>query len=51
MIYVDFAYYSRIYLITVYTKSIKEDLTKTECNALKNLAKILESEAKDRGKL
>ena len=50
VIYLDFAYYARIYLITVYTKSEKENLSKAEQNALKDLTKILGDEAKRRGK-
>jgi hypothetical protein len=50
VIYLDLPYYARIYLITVYTKSAKENLSKAERNALKDLTKMLESEARKRGK-
>jgi hypothetical protein len=49
VIYVDFAYYKKIYLITAYGKSVKEDLNKAEKNELKALVKILESELRKRG--
>ena len=50
VIYIDFAFYEKIYFITVYAKSETEDLTKAEKNDLKKLVKILESELKKKGK-
>ena len=49
VIYVDFAYFGRIYLITTYGKGVKEDLSKAEKNELKELVKILETEQRKRG--
>jgi hypothetical protein len=44
VIYIDFMSYEKIYLITAYAKSELENLNKEECNELKMLVKILESE-------
>ena len=44
VIYIDFAYYEKIYLITVYSKSEKRDLSQAEKNELKGLVMALESE-------
>lgn len=44
VIYVDFAVYEKLYLLTAYPKSEKENLTKAERNELKKLVKILEAE-------
>ena len=49
VIYVDFAYYEKIYLITAYGKSEIEDLTQAERNELKKLTGILLSEQKRKG--
>ena len=40
--YVDFAPYKAIYLITVYPKNEKDNLTKEECNEIKKLIELLE---------
>lgn len=40
--YVDFAIYEKIYLITAYPKSEKDNLSKSEQNAVKILIKKLE---------
>lgn len=48
IVYVDFAYYEKTYLIAVFAKSVKENLSQEECNELKKLSKILESEAEKR---
>ena len=48
VIYIDFAYYEKIYLITAYTKNETENLSSAERNELKALMKILESELKRR---
>ena len=48
VIYVDFAYYKKTYLITVYAKAATENLSKAERNELKSLVKILETETKKR---
>lgn len=50
VIYIDFAYYEKIYLITVYAKSEMENLSSTERNELKTFVKVLESELRKRGK-
>lgn len=42
--YVDFLVYETIYLITVYGKNEKENLTKEECNNIKKVIDILEAE-------
>ena len=48
-IYVDFAYYEKIYLVTAYNKSEVEDLTQAERNELKKLTDKLLSELKRKG--
>jgi len=50
VIYIDFAYYESIYLITVYEKSTTEDLSKAERNELKILVQTLEDELRKRGR-
>ena len=40
--YVDFAPYRAIYLITVYPKNEKDNLTKEECNEIRKLIELLE---------
>ena len=49
VIYVDFAFYEKIYLITAYGKSETEDLTQAERNDLKKLTATLLSELKRKG--
>ena len=44
VIYVDFAVYEKLYLLTAYPKSEKDNLTKAERNELKKLVEILEAE-------
>lgn len=44
VIYVDFVVYEKLYLLTAYPKSEKDNLTKAERNELKKLVKILEAE-------
>lgn len=44
VIYVDFEIHEKIYLLTAYPKSEKENLTKAERNELKKLVEILEDE-------
>ncbi len=41
--YVDFTVYERIYLITAYPKSEKDNLSKEEQNAIKKVIRILEN--------
>ena len=41
--YVDFSEKSTVYLITVYSKKEKDNLTREECNKIKKLIEILES--------
>ena len=43
-IYIDFAYYEKIYLLTAYTKSTKEDLTETDKNQMRFLVELLKKE-------
>lgn len=44
VIYVDFENHEKIYLLTAYPKSEKDNLTKAERNELKKLVEILEKE-------
>ena len=44
VIYVDFVVCEKLYLLTAYPKSEKDNLTKAERNELKKLVKILEAE-------
>ena len=44
VIYIDFEIRERLYLLTAYPKSEKDNLTKGERNELKNLVEILEKE-------
>ena len=46
VIYVDFEIRERLYLITAYPKSEKDNLTKAERNELRKLVGILEKETK-----
>jgi hypothetical protein len=46
VIYVDFAFYEKIYLLGAYPKSVKIDLTEAEKAEIKRLIKILEQELK-----
>lgn len=45
--YVDFTVLDTIYLITVYAKGEKENLTKEECNNIKKAIDILEANLKN----
>ncbi|MBS6464248.1 MAG: type II toxin-antitoxin system RelE/ParE family toxin [Firmicutes bacterium] len=47
VIYIDFEIYEKIYLLTAYTKNEKENLTKEECNEIRKLISILESQLED----
>jgi len=42
VLYVDFVAYEKIYLITAYSKSDKENLTKTECQGIRIMIQKLE---------
>lgn len=44
--YVDFAVYDKIYLITAYPKNEKENLSKTERNAIAKMIEQLEKSLK-----
>ena len=44
VIYVDFVIHEKLYLLTAYPKSVKDNLTKAERNELKKLVAILEAE-------
>lgn len=50
VIYINFAYYEKIYFITVYAKNEMENLSQSERNELKQLVKILESELRKKEK-
>ena len=43
--FIDFQIYEKVYLLTVYTKKKKENLTDEECNQLKKLVSLLKREA------
>jgi len=47
-IYIDYAFYETTYLLTIYAKGDKEDLSQAERNNLKKLVKLLESGSKRR---
>ena len=47
VIYVDFEVYERIYLITAYTKSEKDNLTDKERNEIHRLIDILKAQLED----
>lgn len=44
IVYVDFAVYEKLYLISAYTKNEKEDLTDDEKKHIKSLITVLENE-------
>jgi hypothetical protein len=44
ILYIDLAYYEKIYLITVFPKNVKTDLNENEKKQIKILIKALESE-------
>lgn len=44
VIYVDFEIHEKLYLLTAYPKSEKDNLTKAERNELKKLVEVLEGE-------
>ena len=47
IIYIDFEVYEKIYLITAYQKSEKDNLTKAERNELKQIVGILEKQLEE----
>ena len=47
VIYIDFEVHEKIFLITAYSKSEKDNLTQSERNELKQLVAILERQLKD----
>lgn len=46
VVYVDFAVYEKIFLITAYPKNEKDNLSQAERNAIKKLIEALESQLK-----
>jgi len=42
VVYVDFVYYEKIYLISAYPKNEKDNLTKEERNEIKRIIKLFE---------
>lgn len=44
VLYVDFIYYEKLYLISAYPKNEKDNLSKEERNEVKKLIKLLEEE-------
>jgi hypothetical protein len=45
-LYIDFAYYEKIYMVTVYTKTKKDSITDNEKKEIRKLIDILEHELK-----
>lgn len=45
VVYVDFPQYGKVYLLAIFAKSVKENLSKAERNQMKNQVKLLEIEA------
>ncbi|MCM1577297.1 MAG: type II toxin-antitoxin system RelE/ParE family toxin [Ruminococcus sp.] len=43
VIYVDFIKFEKIYLLAVYSKNEQENLTKSECENIRNMVKELET--------
>ena len=50
VIYIDFIVYEKLYLLTAYPKSEKDNLSKAERNALKKLVELLERELEKQDK-
>lgn len=50
VIYVDFEVYEKIYLLTAYTKNVKENLTKEERNDIRRLISVLEKQLEENEK-
>lgn len=50
VIYVDFEVYEKIYLITAYPKSEKDNLTDAERNDIKQMIQVLEGQLKENAK-
>lgn len=44
VIYIDFVRFNKIYLLTAYTKNVKEDLSIEDRRQLKELVRLLESQ-------
>ncbi len=44
VIYVDFEVYEKIFLITAYPKNVKDNLTESEKNELRQMVRILEEQ-------
>lgn len=49
VVYVDFAIYEKIYLISAYAKNEKENLSKAERNEIKKLIEMIELTLKLKG--
>ena len=47
VLYIDFTVYEKTYLITAYPKNAKDNLSKEECNQIKNLIVTLEQFLKE----
>lgn len=50
VIYIDFIIYEKLYLLTAYPKSEKDNLSKAERNELKKLVDLLEQELEKKDK-
>ena len=46
-LYVDFVFYGRIYLITAYTKNVKDNISPEEKREIKKLINLLEKELEE----
>jgi len=49
VVYVDFVSFEKIYLLTAYGKTVKQDITQSEKKELKKLVNCLESELRKKG--
>jgi hypothetical protein len=49
VIYIDFERYKKVYLITVFSKNVVENLTMAEKNKLKSMIGVLKAELKKKG--
>ncbi|MCL2662831.1 MAG: type II toxin-antitoxin system RelE/ParE family toxin [Oscillospiraceae bacterium] len=47
IVYVDFTHYKKMYMLTVYSKGVKENLTQAEKSELKNLVNVLKAESRN----
>ena len=50
MIYIDFEVYEKIFLLTAYPKSEKDNLSKAERNEFRQIVEILEYQLEDQAR-